>query len=116
MWSTCVSDEVRKSVEGRSPEGQEPSERALPRAAEAGAGRTLALCNVVLRGESGGDMLQVVRALIEVGGLDKERALEAAFEAQMAGVATIVVTHRERAELYQDLFFARGVRVAVEGA
>jgi hypothetical protein len=34
----------------------------------------------------------------------------------MAGVATIVVTHRERAELYQDLFFARGVRVAVEGA
>jgi hypothetical protein len=42
--------------------------------------------------------------------------LEAAFEAQMAGIAIVLVTHRERAELYQDQFLARGVRVMIEPA
>jgi ATP-dependent Clp protease adapter protein ClpS len=114
-----VSDELRKSTgasEGSVGGDPPPGGQVGPKHQEPSSGSALPRCNVVLRGASGDDMLQVVRALIEVGGLDKERALEAAFEAQMAGIAIVLVTHRERAELYQDQFLARGVRVMIEPA
>lgn len=106
-----MADEVRKSAEASNGEGATPGGRALPK----GAGE-LAACNVTLRRTATDDMLQVVRALIDVAALEKERALEVAFEAQMAGVAIVVVTHRERAELYQEQFLERGVRVEVREA
>jgi ATP-dependent Clp protease adapter protein ClpS len=106
-----VADEVRKSAEASDGEGSTPGGRALP----TGVGG-LPACNVTLRRTATDDMLQVVRSLIEVARLEKERALEVAFEAQMTGAALVVVTHRERAELYQNQFLERGVRVEVQGA
>jgi len=71
---------------------------------------------VLLHNDNINDMLYVVRALIELTHLDKERALEVMFEAHMAGLSLVLVTHKERAELYQDQFRSKRLAVSIEPA
>ena len=71
---------------------------------------------VLLHNDDVNDMLYVVRTVIEITPLDKERALEVTFEAHLSGVALVLVTHKERAELYQDQFQSKGLTATIEAA
>lgn len=72
--------------------------------------------SVLLHNDDVNDMLYVVRTVIEITPLDKERALEVTFEAHLSGVALVLVTHKERAELYQDQFQSKGLTATIEPA
>lgn len=69
---------------------------------------------VLLHNDDINDMLYVVRTVIEITPLNKERALEVTFEAHLSGVAMVLVTHKERAELYRDQFQSKGLTATIE--
>ncbi|MBL8999943.1 MAG: ATP-dependent Clp protease adaptor ClpS [Phycisphaerae bacterium] len=58
----------------------------------------------------------VIDSLVELTSLNLSRAAEVTLEADKAGVALILVTHRERAELYQEQFTSKGLTVSIEPA
>ncbi len=56
----------------------------------------------------------VFATLVELAALAAERATEVVHEADEEGVALILVTHKERAELYQEQFTSKGLTVTIE--
>jgi ATP-dependent Clp protease adapter protein ClpS len=46
--------------------------------------------------------------------LDEQQALQRTVEADKTGVALLLVTHKERAELYQEQFQSKGLTVTIE--
>jgi ATP-dependent Clp protease adaptor protein ClpS len=58
----------------------------------------------------------VVHSLVELTPLNKGRAVEVMLEADSTGVALVLVTHKERAELYQEQFTSKKLTVTIEPA
>ena len=58
----------------------------------------------------------VVDAIIELTPLKKQDALLRMDEADKTGVALLLTTHKERAELYKDQFESKGLTVTIEPA
>lgn len=71
---------------------------------------------VLLHNDDHNDMLHVVRTLVELTPLNKTRAVEVTLEAHTRGVALVVVTHKERAELYQQQFASKSLTATIEPA
>lgn len=71
---------------------------------------------VLLHNAAQADMLDVIEALVDLTPLDVQRATSVMLEAHTSGVALVLVTHQERAELYVDQFRAKGMRVTIEPA
>lgn len=71
---------------------------------------------VLLHNAERADMLDVIEALVDLTPLDVQRATSVMLEAHTAGVALVLVTHQERAELYVDQFQAKEMRVTIEPA
>jgi ATP-dependent Clp protease adapter protein ClpS len=59
-------------------------------------------------------MLFVIRSIIELTPLQLEEAKQRMLEAHESGVALLLVTHKERAELYEDQFKSKGLVVTIE--
>ena len=58
----------------------------------------------------------VVDTIIELTPLKKEDAVLRTLEAHETGVSLLLVTHKERAELYQEQFTSKGLTVTIEPA
>ena len=58
----------------------------------------------------------VVDTIVELTPLNKQDATVRMDEADKTGVALLLVTHKERAELYQDQFTSKGLTVTIEPA
>ncbi len=58
----------------------------------------------------------VIRTVMELTPLKEQEALLRTTEAHRTGVALLLVTHKERAELYQDQFQSKGLTVTIEPA
>jgi ATP-dependent Clp protease adaptor protein ClpS len=71
---------------------------------------------VLLHNDDVNEMLFVVGTVMELASLPKERAILVALEADTTGVALVLVTHKERAELYMDQFTSKGLTVTIEPA
>lgn len=71
---------------------------------------------VLLHNDDVNDMGYVVSTLIELTPLDKNAALERTVEANDTGLSLILVTHKERAELYQEQFTSKQLTVTIEPA
>jgi ATP-dependent Clp protease adapter protein ClpS len=56
----------------------------------------------------------VIAAIIELTPLKKEDALLRTLEAHETGCALLLVTHRERAELYAEQFQSKSLTVSIE--
>lgn len=69
---------------------------------------------VLLHNDDHNDMMHVVRTLVELTPLNKTRAVEVTLEAHTRGVALVVVTHKERAELYQQQFASKSLTATIE--
>ena len=69
---------------------------------------------VLLHNDDVNDMLHVVGVVAELTPLTIEEALERMFEAHFTGVALLLVTHKERAELYVDQFATYDLTVTIE--
>jgi len=69
---------------------------------------------VLLHNDESNEMLFVIRAIVELTPLNREDALHRMLEAHKSGVALLLVTHKERAELYQDQFQSKGLTTTIE--
>jgi ATP-dependent Clp protease adaptor protein ClpS len=71
---------------------------------------------VMLHNDDKNDMPFVVRSIVELTPLREAEALLRMVEAHETGVALLLVTHKERAELYQEQFQSKGLTVTIEPA
>jgi len=71
---------------------------------------------VLLHNDDKNDMLFVVESIVSLTPLNKEDAILRMEEAHKTGVALLLTTHKERAELYKDQFDSKGLTVSIEAA
>ena len=71
---------------------------------------------VLLHNDDKNDMGFVVDTIVELTPLNKQDAQNRMKEADDTGVALLLVTHKERAELYKDQFESKGLTVTIEPA
>lgn len=71
---------------------------------------------VLLHNDDVNDPMFVIGAVVELAPLTKEQAVLVVLEAESTGVGLVLVTHKERAELYQDQFTSKGLTVTIEPA
>ncbi len=115
--SESVRDESQPAVEGAR-EGQTAAAVAVRPAPVEPQRRPehLPPFRVLLHNDDHNDMVYVVEAILDLTPLDVERAARAMLEAHQTGVALLLVTHRERAELYAEQFASKRLRVSIEPA
>ncbi len=71
---------------------------------------------VLLHNDDKNDILFVVDTVMELTSLNKQDAEQRTLEAHKTGVALLLTTHKERAELYKDQFESKGLTVTIEPA
>jgi len=69
---------------------------------------------VLLHNDDVNDVIHVVRSITELTPLNREEAVTRTREAHTSGVSLLLVTHRERAELYREQFQSKGLTVSLE--
>jgi ATP-dependent Clp protease adapter protein ClpS len=77
---------------------------------------TLPAYQVVLHQDPRYDLMFVVRTVMELTRLCRAEATHKMWEAHHSGRSVLLVTYRERAELYAEQFQERGLLVSVEPA
>ena len=76
--------------------------------------RPLPPYRVLLRRDEAQELMGVVRAVMDVTHLCREEATHKMWESYHRGQSQLLVTHKERAELYVDQFADHGVTVTIE--
>src|SRR4051812_34456455 len=71
---------------------------------------------VLLHNDDVNDLEHVVKSIVELTHLSAQDAKVRTNEANQTGVALILVTHKERAELYRDQFQSKSLTVTIEPA
>src|SRR3954469_22961699 len=71
---------------------------------------------VLLHNDDKNDFLFVIRTIMELTPLKEQDAKLRTVEANDTGVALLLTTHRERAELYKEQFESKGLTVTIEPA
>lgn len=71
---------------------------------------------VILHNDDVNDMGFVVRTIMELTHLGKPDATQKMLEAHNRGCALLLVTHKERAELYAEQFLSKGLTATIEPA
>lgn len=71
---------------------------------------------VLLHNDDVNDAADVVESLTMLTPLPRRRAVEVMMEAHTKGLALVMITHRERAELYRDQLQSRRLTVTIEPA
>ncbi len=69
---------------------------------------------VLLHNDEVNDVVFVIRSILQLTRLTPEEALEKTLEAHETGVALLLVTHKERAELYCEQFTSLKLTVTIE--
>lgn len=71
---------------------------------------------VLLHNDDANDIVDVVETICDLTPLNLQRAAAATLEAHNTGVALLLLTHRERAELYVEQFRSKKLTVTIEPA
>jgi ATP-dependent Clp protease adaptor protein ClpS len=71
---------------------------------------------VLLHNDDKNDAGFVILTIVELTPLNESEARVRTTEADKTGVALLLVTHKERAELYADQFQSKGLTVTIEPA
>lgn len=61
-------------------------------------------------------MEYVVETICDLTPLDRQRASTVMIEAHTSGLALVLTTHKERAELFAEQFRSKGLTVSIEPA
>ena len=75
---------------------------------------TLPPWRVLLHNDDKNDTTFVVHTICELTPLNRDDAVARMLEAHETGVALLLVTHKERAELYKDQFESKGLTCTIE--
>ena len=71
---------------------------------------------VLLHNDDTNSMEFVIVSIVELTPLNEQAAVTRMTEAHKTGVALLLMTHKERAELYQEQFQSKGLVVTIEPA
>jgi ATP-dependent Clp protease adaptor protein ClpS len=71
---------------------------------------------VLLHNDDKNDFGFVILTIVELTTLNEQDAKKRTLEAHESGVALLLTTHKERAELYKDQFQSKGLTVTIEPA
>ena len=71
---------------------------------------------VLLHNDDKNDVVYVVTTIMQLTPLKEQEAIIRMKEAHKTGVALLLTTHKERAELYQEQFQSKGLTVTIEPA
>src|SRR5437868_344577 len=71
---------------------------------------------VLLHNDDKNDIVFVVLTVMELAKLNEQDAKLRTLEAHKTGVALLLTTHKERAELYREQFQCKGLTVTIEPA
>ncbi|MEK6674710.1 MAG: ATP-dependent Clp protease adaptor ClpS [Planctomycetota bacterium] len=71
---------------------------------------------VILHNDDVNTMEHVIQSILRLTTLSPEEAVRRTLEANDSGVALLLITHKERAELYQDQFTSLHLTVTIEPA
>jgi ATP-dependent Clp protease adaptor protein ClpS len=71
---------------------------------------------VLLHNDDKNDMKHVISSIVELTPLNEQDAEKCTVEADKTGLSLLLVTHKERAELYQEQFQSKGLTVTIEPA
>src|ERR1700710_1059030 len=69
---------------------------------------------VLLHNDDKNEMMFVVQTVMELTTLKEQEAVLRTVEAHKTGVALLLMTHKERAELYEEQFQTKGLTVTIE--
>ncbi len=69
---------------------------------------------VILHNDDVNDMVHVVEVILKLTPLTREDAIKKMLEAHYTGCSLLLVTHRERAELYVEQFKSCRLTVTIE--
>ena len=72
-------------------------------------------CKLILHAGSGKDAMFIVNTIMELTRLCMAEATHKMWEAHHSGRSQVLVTHRERGELYVEQFALKGLTVSLEG-
>jgi ATP-dependent Clp protease adaptor protein ClpS len=72
------------------------------------------LWKVLLHNDDKNTMDHVILTIVDLTPLKEEDAVLRTLEADKTGVALLLVTHKERAELYQEQFQSKSLTVTIE--
>ena len=71
---------------------------------------------VLLHNDDKNEIGFVVTTIVQLTTLNEQDAKQRTVEAHETGVALLLTTHKERAELYKDQFESKGLTVSIEPA
>jgi ATP-dependent Clp protease adapter protein ClpS len=71
---------------------------------------------VLLHNDDKNEFPFVIKTIVELTPLNEQDATVRTREANDSGVALLLTTHKERAELYQEQFQSKGLIVTIEPA
>jgi len=69
---------------------------------------------VLLHNDDKNDFEHVIKTVVALTPLNAEEAFDRTKEAHETGVALLLVTHKERAELYKEQFQSKSLTVTIE--
>lgn len=95
---------------------QQPADRTPPQdhAVPPAPRRAPPRCGLVLHHDHAHELMFVVRTIMELTRYCRAEATHKMWEAYHCGRATLLTTHRERAEFFAERFAERGLHVTVE--
>jgi ATP-dependent Clp protease adaptor protein ClpS len=108
-------DESKKQTGGTSKSGT-ATKRVRKKAPAKKPPQPLPPWKVMLHNDDKNDILFVVETVVALTPLNIEDAKVRTLEAHKTGVALLLTTHKERAELYKEQFASKSLTVTIEPA
>ena|SRR2546423_6851282 len=106
----------KDSDEGKSGTATAKPKRAAKPIPKRSPPQMLPPWKVLLHNDDKNEIGFVVATIVELTTLNEQAAKQRTIEAHETGVALLVTTHKERAELYKDQFESKGLTVTIEPA
>ena len=112
MGEERISDDAAGEVDGGSASTAVAPARKPARPAQ--KPRQLPPYKVLLHNDDVNTVEHVIKSILKLTSLKTEDAIIKTVEAHETGVALLLVTHRERAELYYEQFMSLSITVTIE--
>ena len=107
-------DDAQNTGIGETSEPIAPRRTPAKKTAKQVQRRELPQYRVILHADDLNEIPFVVRIVLRLTPLNRMRATLVTLHAHYHGVALVLITHKERAELYQSQFRGRGLIVTIE--
>lgn len=111
-----MSDEQKNSEQSNSATATAEPKQQPKKAPRRVPPKPLPPWKVLLHNDDVNEMLYVVETIVGLTPLDPAQAAQRTLEAHKSGVALLLTTHQERAELYQEQFQSKRLTVTIEPA